>query len=92
MDRIRVGVVGVGALGQHHARVYASLPEAELVGVVDPFPGRAESVAGPLGTKVFSSYTDLFDKVDAVSVATPTTLHAEIGARFLKEGIHVLVE
>jgi predicted dehydrogenase len=92
MEKIRVGVVGVGALGQHHARVYASLPEAELVGVVDSFPGRADGIAAPLGTKVFSKYSDLFDKVDAVSIATPTTLHAEIGAQFLKEGIHVLVE
>jgi predicted dehydrogenase len=92
MDKVRVGVVGVGALGQHHARVYASLPEAELIGVVDPFPGRAEEVAGPLGTKVFPSYPDLFDKVEAVSIATPTTLHAEIGEQFLREGVHVLVE
>jgi predicted dehydrogenase len=87
-----VGVVGVGALGRHHARVYASLPDAELVGVVDTFPGRAEEVAEPLGTKVFPGYADLIGKVDAVSIATPTTLHAEIGAQFLKEGIHVLVE
>jgi predicted dehydrogenase len=92
MDKVRVGVVGVGALGQHHARVYASLPEANLVGVVDPFPGRAEEIAGPLGTKVFSNYSDLYDKVDAVSIATPTTLHAQIGEQFLKEGVHVLVE
>jgi len=92
MDRVRVGVVGVGALGQHHARVYASLPEADLVGVVDPFPGRAEEVAGPLGTRVFPSYSDLFGKVDAVSIAAPTTLHAEIGEQFLNQGIHVLVE
>jgi predicted dehydrogenase len=92
MDRVRVGVVGVGALGQHHARVYASLPEAILVGVVDARPGRAEEVAGPLGTKVFQNYSDLFGKVDAVSIATPTTLHAEIGEQFLKQGIHVLVE
>lgn len=92
MEKVRVGVVGVGALGQHHARVYASLPEAELVGVVDTYPGRADSVAGPLGTRVFAQYSDLFGKVDAVSIATPTTLHAEIGARFLREGIHVLVE
>ena len=92
MDKVRVGVVGVGALGRHHARVYASLPEAELAGVVDTFPGRAEEVAGPLGTRVFADYTDLFDKVDAVSIAVPTTLHAEIGTQFLKEGIHVLVE
>jgi predicted dehydrogenase len=92
MDKIRVGVVGVGALGRHHARVYASLPEAELVGVVDTFPGRAEEVAGPLGTRVYGDYTDLLGKVDAVSIATPTVLHAEIGERFLKEGVHVLVE
>jgi predicted dehydrogenase len=92
MDKVRVGVVGVGALGQHHARVYASLPEADLVGVVDSFPGRAEEVARPLGTKVFPGHSDLFGKVDAVSIATPTTLHAEIGEQFLKEGVHVLVE
>ena len=92
MDKMRVGVVGVGALGQHHARVYASLPDADLVGVVDAIPGRAEEVARPLNTRVFPKYQDLFGKVDAVSIATPTILHAEIGERFLKEGIHVLVE
>ncbi len=92
MGKIRVGVVGVGSLGQHHARVYASMPEATLVGVVDPFPGRAEEVAKPLGTQVFPSYSDLFGKVDAVSIATPTILHAEIGKKFLQEGVHVLVE
>jgi predicted dehydrogenase len=92
MDKVRVGVVGVGALGQHHARVYASLPDAELVGVVDTHPGRAESIAAPLHTKAFTDYTDLLGHVDAVSIATPTTLHTEIGERFLKEGVHVLVE
>src|SRR5512136_2751668 len=92
MDKVRVGVVGVGALGQHHARVYASLPGASLVGVVDTFPGRAEEIAGPLGTKVFSRHEELFGKIDAVSIATPTILHAEIGEQFLKQGIHVLVE
>jgi predicted dehydrogenase len=92
MDKVRVGVVGVGALGQHHARVYASLPEVDLIGVVDPFPGRAEQIAGPLGTRVFAKHSDLFGKVDAVSIAAPTTLHAELGERFLKEGVHVLVE
>jgi predicted dehydrogenase len=92
MDRVRVGVVGVGALGQHHARVYASLPETTLVGVVDIVPGRAEQVAGPLGTKALSNYADLFGQVDAVSIAAPTTLHAEIGEQFLNSGVHVLVE
>jgi predicted dehydrogenase len=92
MDKMRVGVIGVGALGRHHARVYASLPDAELVGVVDTHPGRAQEVAAPLGAKAFSHHADLLGKVDAVSIATPTTLHAEIGTQFLKAGIHVLVE
>ena len=92
MDNIRVGVVGVGALGRHHARVYASLPGATLTGVVDTLPGRAEEIAKPLGAKAFLNHTDLLGRVDAVSIATPTTLHAEIGEQFLNEGVHVLVE
>lgn len=92
MNKIRVGVIGVGSLGQHHARVYASLPEAELVGVVDAVPERAEEIAKKFWTDVYSDYTKLFGKVDAVSIAAPTTLHAEIGINCLKEGIHVLVE
>ncbi len=92
MDRIRVGVVGVGALGQHHARMYAALPDAELVGVVDTLPGRAEEIAGPLGTAAFTDYQSLFGRVDAVSIATPTTTHAAIGQEFLNEGVDVLVE
>jgi predicted dehydrogenase len=92
MDPIRVGVVGTGAWGKHHARVYASLPDTVLTGVVDIHPGRAEAVAESLGTRAFLTHTDLFGKVDAVSVATPTTVHAEIGEQFLKQGIHVLVE
>jgi predicted dehydrogenase len=92
MQKIKVGVVGVGSLGQHHARVYASMPEAELVGVVDSRPGRAEEIAKPLGTKAYSSYEGLLGKVDAVSIAVPTILHAEIGEQFLNSGAHVLAE
>ncbi|MDR1726328.1 MAG: Gfo/Idh/MocA family oxidoreductase [Acidobacteriota bacterium] len=92
MDKIRVGVVGVGSLGQHHARVYASLPGAELAGVVDTAPGRAGEIAAKFGTKAFADYTELFGKVDAVNIAAPTTLHAEIGVRCLDAGLHVLVE
>lgn len=92
MDKIRVGVIGVGALGQHHARLYATLPEADLVGIADTRPGRAEEIAAPLGARHFTDYRELFDKVDAVSIAVPTTLHAEIGEQFLSRGIHVLVE
>jgi predicted dehydrogenase len=55
-------------------------------------PGRAEEIGRPLGTTALRDYRDLFGKVDAVSIATPTTLHSEIGCRFLDEGVHVLVE
>ncbi len=92
MDRVRVGVIGAGALGQHHARVYGLLPDAQLVGVVDTRPGRAEEIAAPLSSKAYTDYHDLFGKVDAVSIATPTILHAEIGEQFLEEGVNVLVE
>ena len=92
MDKIRVGVVGVGALGQHHARVYAEQPDTTLVGVADVRPGRAGEIAGPLGTQGFSDFRQMLGKVDAVSIATPTILHAEIGEMFLNEGVHVLVE
>lgn len=84
--------MGVGALGQHHARVYASMPNVNLVGVADTKPGRAEEIAGPLGAKAFADHRELFGKVDAVSIATPTILHADIGTQFLAEGVHVLVE
>ncbi len=92
MDRIRVGVVGVGALGEHHARAYASMPGVTLAGVVDVLPARAGEVAGTLGTRAFYDYRELLGQVDAVSIATPTTLHAQIGEEFLRAGAHVLVE
>lgn len=90
--RLRVGVVGVGSLGKHHARVYAHLPRATLVGVVDAIPERAYEVAAAYSTRAFAGYRELFGKVDAVSIATPTILHTPIGEEFLGSGIHVLVE
>lgn len=82
----------MGALGQHHARTYAAMPEAELVGVVDTLPGRSEEIARPLGTSAFTDHRGLLGKVDAVSIATPTTTHASIGQEFLNQGTDVLVE
>jgi len=68
------------------------MPDATLAGVVDTRPGRAEEIARPLQTQAFTDYSELFGKIDAVSIATPTTLHAEIGQEFLNHGVSVLVE
>jgi predicted dehydrogenase len=89
---VRVGVIGVGALGQHHARVYAQLPGAELVGVHDASAGRAEEVAGRHGTRVFAEVGALLDACDAVSVAVPTVDHHRIALAALRAGRDVLVE
>jgi predicted dehydrogenase len=88
----RVAVVGVGALGQHHARVYAELPEARLVGVYDTDPERAASVAQRYGVRAFEHLRDLLPEVDAVSVAVPTVDHHRVAHALLEAGKDVLVE
>ncbi|WP_165226376.1 Gfo/Idh/MocA family protein [Aquisphaera insulae] len=92
MKRLRVGVIGVGHLGQHHARILAALPEVQLVAVADSRPEQARLVASRLGTRALDDYRDLLDQVDAVSVAVPTTLHREVAGAFLERGIPTLVE
>ena len=92
MSRLKVGVVGVGHLGRHHARVLASLPEVDLVGVVDSRPEQVASVAEACGTTAFADYRELFGQVDAVSVAVPTRFHRPVAGAFLERGIPTLVE
>ena len=88
---LRVGVVGVGHFGRNHARIYASMPEVELVAVADPKDDRVAAVAQQYGARAVADYQQLRD-VDAVSVAVPTNRHAEIACWFLEQGIPVLVE
>ena len=90
--RLPVGVVGVGALGRHHARHLAALEEARLVGVYDTDAGRAQAVAAELGTTAFGDLDGLLDRVEAVTVAVPTPAHAEVGLRALERGVPVLME
>jgi predicted dehydrogenase len=87
-----VGVVGVGALGQHHARVYASLPGATLAGVFDVDRARAEAAAARHACRAFEHLRDVVQGVDAVSVAVPTVDHHRVARAFLDAGKHVLVE
>src|SRR5262245_54547411 len=92
MSDVRVGVVGVGALGQQHARVYANLLGARLVGVHDHDQARAEEVSSRFGGSVFPTIDALFEQVDAVSVAVPTVEHFKVSAAALRAGKDVLVE
>ncbi|MBU1862348.1 MAG: Gfo/Idh/MocA family oxidoreductase [Candidatus Omnitrophica bacterium] len=91
MKKLNVGVVGIGQLGQHHARIYHELPEVNLVGLCDIHKEK-EAKAKEYGTVFFKNYHDLLGKVDAVSIATPTHLHACIAKTFLEHNIHVLIE
>lgn len=89
---VDVGVVGVGHLGRHHARLYASLPGCRLVGVADADLARAETIASEYGCEAFGSAADLVGRVQAASVAVPTIHHREVAAALLAGGVDVLVE
>ena len=92
MTRTRVGVIGVGHLGQHHARLLAAMPEVELVAVVDTKPGRAEEIAKKHGGAALTDAAGLVGRVDAVIVATPTASHVDMALSFIEAGVAVLVE
>ena len=87
-----VGVIGVGALGRHHARHLAAFHGVELVGVYDLDPGRAEAVASETGTRAFAELDELLRRVRAVTIAVPTPAHAAVGLRALEAGVPVLME
>jgi predicted dehydrogenase len=89
---LKTAVIGVGYLGRFHAQKYAQLPDSQLIGVVDANAETAARVAAELQATAFSHYSELLDRVDAVSIAVPTPLHFEIARSFLERGVHVLVE
>ena len=89
---LSTAVVGVGYLGRFHAQKYAALDDCELVGVADPDAEAAGACAGPLGVPALTDYRELLGRVDAVSIAAPTSLHHAIALDFLRHGSHVLVE
>ena len=92
MNPIRVGVIGVGRLGAFHAQKYHRLEQCELVGVADIDEKRAKKIAKSHGAAYFTDYRDMLQGVEAVSIATPTSIHYEIGKTCLSEGIHALIE
>ncbi|OGW37911.1 MAG: UDP-N-acetyl-D-glucosamine dehydrogenase [Nitrospirae bacterium GWD2_57_9] len=92
MKKIKVGVVGVGYLGQFHAEKYAAMPEVDLVGVVDTDPERGQLIAQKLSTRWFPEPALLLGRVDAVSIVVPTAFHHRVALPFLEQGVHVLLE
>ncbi|HUT35867.1 MAG TPA: Gfo/Idh/MocA family oxidoreductase [Planctomycetota bacterium] len=89
---IRVAVVGAGHLGRHHARLYAGIPQAQLVGVADTVPERAHRLAATYGARGVGDYRQLIDQVDAASIAVPTTAHFAVARDFIERGRAVLIE
>lgn len=92
MNRPRIAVIGVGHVGQHHARILAAMPEVDLVAVVDTKPERAAEIAAKHATTPLTSAAVLVGRVDAVTIATPTVSHVEIALPFVEAGVAVLVE
>lgn len=87
-----IGVVGVGSLGFHHARILREVPGAEMVGVHDADPERAAAVSEQLGVPAFASLDELLARVEAAVVAVPTTAHAPVALAALERGVHLLIE
>ena len=92
MNKTRVAVIGVGHLGQHHARILSAMPDVDLVAVVDILPGRAAEIATKHATAALTDHSSLISTVDAVTIATPTASHVDIALPFIDTGAAVLVE
>lgn len=93
---INVGVIGVGYLGQHHARIYSELGSelgsVRLVGIVDTDRNRAVKISDKYGCEVYSDYRDILGSVDALSIVTPTTMHYQTALDCIKAGKDILIE
>jgi predicted dehydrogenase len=89
---VRVAVIGVGHLGQHHARLLAAMDGVDLVGVCDVNRARADEIGTRFGAPAFSEARELVGRVDAVTVAVPTVAHLDVGLPFLQAGVATLIE
>jgi predicted dehydrogenase len=92
MNKIRVAVIGTGYLGSLHAKIYRELKDCSLEAICDIDKTRLSHLSQELGIPAVTDYRELFGKVDAVSIAVPTSLHHKIALDFLNHDIHTLVE
>lgn len=89
---LKMGVIGVGNMGQHHVRILSLLKDIELVGISDANLERGIEIASQYQTHFYENYQEMLDKVDAVCIAVPTKAHHEVGSNCLTAGVHVLIE
>jgi predicted dehydrogenase len=90
--KVKCGVAGVGSLGQHHARIYASLPNVEFMGVFEANDERAREICARHGCRRFATLEELGEACDAVSVVVPTDRHEQVALPLLKRRTHLLIE
>ena len=89
---VKVGVIGVGYLGQHHARIYSEIEGAELTALIDTDEEKTKPLAAKYNCKAYSDYKNIIDKLDAISIVTPTILHHKIAMDCIKAGKNLLIE
>jgi predicted dehydrogenase len=89
---VRIGVVGVGHLGQYHVKKFLNIPNCEFIGVYDKNQARAQEISSTLNVKAYATYEELLDNIDAIDIAATTTYHYELAKAALLKGKHVFLE
>lgn len=92
MKKLRCGVIGVGHLGQHHARIYSELPQCDLIGIYDTDASRMQEIAASFQTRAYHSPDSLAEDAQAISLAVPTRFHYDLGKLILLHDCHLLIE
>lgn len=91
-ERVKIGVVGVGHLGESHARLLRQIEGANLLGVYDIDEAKSQKIAAELDVKAFGSLREMMSSVEAVSIVTPTSAHFELASMFVNENKHCFIE
>lgn len=89
---IKVGVIGTGVMGRNHVRVATTNPKIECIGVFDPNETVGMSVAGQFGCRYFNNVNEMFEQIEAVIIASPTSTHFELAKQAIQAGLHCLIE
>ncbi len=92
MKKLKTAVIGVGALGRHHLKWYSQIPQSQLVGFYDSDKEKCDKYSSEYGIAAFRSIAEVAANAEAVSIAVPTTMHAEVGCAMIENGVHCLIE